>query len=168
MNQSKKLQKKLFGKSNKDKGVIWYEEYDEAILDLVAQKKLAISIQNRLLNPLQSSDLPDKSSAKYEIEAWNNVRDWTNGVAEAVIKFYTDNQDTYTKRNEKGVEHQRITRELCEDYVQKVGGLKKLKSYLRQQVAVIMQNKERNKAYANELGLDIKKVNPSAPLADKN
>ncbi len=166
VNQYKSLRKKLFCKGNKNKGVIWYEEYDEAILDLVAQKRLAEGVKECLLNPLTKPESNTKRGAGYEVDAWNDVRDWTNGVAEAVIKFYADNKDIYTEQDKSGGQPQKITRVLCEDYVQKVGGLKKLKSYLRRQVASIMQDKERNKMYAQELGIDIKGINPSAPLAN--
>ena len=119
-----------------------------------------------LLNPLSNSETNLKKGSAYEKDAWNKVRDWTNGVAESVIRFYTDNKEIYSEHGE-GVGQQKITRVLCEDYVQKVGGLRKLKSYLRKQVACIMQDKERNMAYAQELGIDIKKsINPSAPLAN--
>ena len=166
VNQYKSLQKKLFCKDNKKHGVIWYEEYDEAILDLVAQKQLALGVKGCLLNPLSNSETNLKKGSAYEKDAWNKVRDWTNGVAESVIRFYTDNKEIYSEHGE-GVGQQKITRVLCEDYVQKVGGLRKLKSYLRKQVACIMQDKERNMAYAQELGIDIKKsINPSAPLAN--
>ena len=138
-------------------GKILFGDYEDRAIDLIAQERLARNVSDMLIHPLSLDERENNPGFEIEKAVWDEVRNWTNGLAKSVIEFYNSNKAVYQK-HDKYLEKDRITVDICKDYVQKVGGVRKLKAHIMPNIEEIFNDTERNKTYAKVVGINSRNI----------
>ena len=143
------------------KGEIDFVDYEIETLGRITQANLARRVAQMLKNPLLVEKSKNEPGIEIEKEVWNELRDWTNGIAYATIDFYDKNKAAY---GDKG-----ITRDVFDDYVQTIGTVKRLKECIAPSIEHIINDKSRNEEYAKVKGLNNRQIinpNPNEVLPE--
>ena len=129
-------------------GKLSFIDYENGARSSLVSEKLPKRVAELLVNPLLAEEREEEPGFEIEKAAWEEVRDWTNGLAKAVIEFYTDNKEIYLGDN-PSTKSGRITEDVCKDYVRTLGGMRKLTKHVLPNLMDIMNDTKHKNEYAS-------------------